>query len=164
MEIILGLVILVLIGVVIWLGLRIRTFDQAYGTFFRDGDPRPVMKALNNFSDRVIRHEQQIASMQDSLDKLHILAEHGQSRIGFIRFNPFSDTGGDQSFCLAVLDTHGDGWVLSSIHARTGTRIYAKQVLSGRSPHNLSDEESTAVTKALKQNPYHDHPDTHGKK
>ena len=49
-------------------------------------------------------------------------------RVGLVRFNPFEDTGGNQSFALALLDAEGNGWVLSSLHARTGTRVYAKPI------------------------------------
>ena len=47
-------------------------------------------------------------------------------RVGLVRYNPFEETGGNQSFALALLDAEGNGWVLSSLHARSGTRVYAK--------------------------------------
>ena len=52
-------------------------------------------------------------------------------RIGLVRFNPFEDTGGNQSFALALLDHHGDGFVVSSLHARAGTRVYGKAIARG---------------------------------
>ena len=70
-------------------------------------------------------------------------------RIGLVRFNPFEDTGGNQSFALALLDANGDGIVFSSLHSRTGTRIYAKAVNGGRSETALSDEETQAVRDAM---------------
>jgi Protein of unknown function (DUF4446) len=69
-------------------------------------------------------------------------------RVGLVRYNPFEDTGGNQSFALALLDADGDGWVLSSLHSRTGTRIYAKAITKGRSDTTLSDEETAAVRQA----------------
>ena len=69
-------------------------------------------------------------------------------RVGLVRYNPFDETGGNQSFALALLDAKGDGWVLSSLHARTGTRIYAKTITAGRSDANLSDEETAAIRQA----------------
>ena len=53
-------------------------------------------------------------------------------RVGLVRYNPFEETGGNQSFALALLDAAGDGWVLSSLHARSGTRVYAKAIKAGR--------------------------------
>jgi hypothetical protein len=69
-------------------------------------------------------------------------------RVGVVRFNPFEDTGGNQSFALALLDSKGDGVVMSSLHTRQATRIYLKPILNGRSETALSDEETEALRKA----------------
>jgi hypothetical protein len=70
-------------------------------------------------------------------------------RIGLVRYNPFEDTGGNQSFALAVLDGHGDGFVVSSLHARQGTRVYAKAIAAGTSTAGLSAEETEALRQAM---------------
>jgi Protein of unknown function (DUF4446) len=69
-------------------------------------------------------------------------------RMGIVRYNPFEETGGNQSFALAVLDGNGDGFVISSLHARAGTRVYAKAVKGGTAESALSDEEAAAVREA----------------
>jgi hypothetical protein len=69
-------------------------------------------------------------------------------RVGLVRYNPFEETGGNQSFALALLDAEGNGWVLSSLHARQGTRVYAKSIRGGRSDAALSEEESAAIRQA----------------
>ncbi|MBI2777127.1 MAG: DUF4446 family protein [Chloroflexi bacterium] len=71
------------------------------------------------------------------------------SRVGLVRFNPFEDTGGNQSFALALLDGMGNGFVVSSLHARNLTRVYAKAVAGGTSEAALSAEESEALRIAL---------------
>jgi hypothetical protein len=70
-------------------------------------------------------------------------------RVGLVRFNPFEDTGGNQSFALALLDAAGTGVVVSSLHSRTGTRVYAKAITDGRSDGALSEEESAALRQAI---------------
>ena len=65
-----------------------------------------------------------------------------------MRYNPFEETGGNQSFALALLDAEGNGWVLSSLHARQGTRVYAKSIRGGRSDAALSEEETAAIRQA----------------
>jgi hypothetical protein len=75
--------------------------------------------------------------------RLHI------GRVGLVRFNPFSDTGGSQSFTLALLDGHDNGLVMTSLYARTGNRWYIKEVVSGKGKElALSKEEQTAIQKA----------------
>jgi len=75
-------------------------------------------------------------------------ARHHFSKQGLVRFSPFQDTGGDQSFALALLDESDDGIVVSSLHSRTGTRIYAKSIVGGKAPMTLSTEETQALDEA----------------
>lgn len=75
-------------------------------------------------------------------------ARHFFSREGLVRFNPFPDTGGNQSFALALLDESEDGVIISSLHSRTGTRIYAKAVMNGKADTSLSTEEQQAIDEA----------------
>ena len=70
-------------------------------------------------------------------------------RVGLVRFNPFSDTGGSQSFTLALLDGHNNGLVMTSLYARTGHRWYVKEVAGSKGKDlALSTEEQAAVQKA----------------
>jgi hypothetical protein len=69
-------------------------------------------------------------------------------QVGVVRFNPFDDTGGNQSFALALLDSKSDGIVISSLHSRQATRLYLKQIVGGKSETALSDEEAEALKKA----------------
>jgi predicted ATP-dependent Lon-type protease len=71
--------------------------------------------------------------------------EHIQ-KVGLLRFNPFNDTGGDQSFILALTDATDTGVVISGLYSRSGTRWYAKQVKHGKGvEHELSDYERKAL-------------------
>lgn len=73
---------------------------------------------------------------------------HAQ-KIGLVRFNPFKDTGGDQSFVLAILDGRDNGVVISSLHGRAGSRWYAKTIIGGKGrEHDLSEEEEKAIKQA----------------
>ena len=80
---------------------------------------------------------------------LEAVQRRAVQRVGLVRFNPFEDTGGNQSFALALLDANGDGLIVSSLHARTLTRVYGKAVAGGKSEAALSDEESAALRQAL---------------
>lgn len=75
------------------------------------------------------------------------LPEHLQ-KIGLVRYNPFPGTGGDQSFSLAILNGRGSGLVITSLHSREGTRLYAKPIRAGAGQINLSREEQEALKAA----------------
>jgi hypothetical protein len=94
-----------------------------------------------------------VARELDAIEARTAILEGAQrrafQRIGLVRYNPFEDTGGNQSFAVALLDATGDGFVLSSLHARAGTRVYAKTVAAGRAESALSNEEQEALKLAL---------------
>jgi hypothetical protein len=69
--------------------------------------------------------------------------------VALVRYDAFSDMSGRLSFSLALLDSVGDGVVISAIAAHTDTRVYAKGVAAGKGDHELSPEEAQAVQSAL---------------
>lgn len=109
--------------------------------------------SLDEVMSRQLQRIEKLDTRVDALNKLqHELEEITQrtlQKIGVVRYNPFADTGGDQSFAIALLDPNGNGLVLSSLHSRTETRVFAKPVQGGRSRYPLSDEEQDAIKKAL---------------
>jgi hypothetical protein len=78
--------------------------------------------------------------------KLHI------QKTGLLRFNPFKDTGGDQSFVLSLVDSNDTGVVISGLYSRSGTRWFAKKVVNGKAlEYELSDEEKQSLKEANKK-------------
>ena len=76
------------------------------------------------------------------------IIENSYQKMSLVRYNPFADTGGDLSFSLALLDLTDTGFVITGIHGRGVDRIYAKEIIKGKSKHNLSEEEIAAIRKA----------------
>ncbi len=93
--------------------------------------------------------------IEDLKEELKNLIEKNRlnfKKLGFIRFNPFTSTGGNQSFVLCLLDENDDGFVISSLHSRESTRIYSKRIEKGKSPDQvLSDEEQKVIKQAQQQ-------------
>lgn len=91
-----------------------------------------------------------IKELQVISGQLSKIAAQSITRIGFVRYNPFGDVGGDQSFSIALLNNDLDGLVISSLHGREGTRVYSKPIKKGKSEYHLSNEEVEAIKKAEK--------------
>lgn len=68
--------------------------------------------------------------------------------VGIVSYDALNEMSGQLSFSLALLDSHGDGVVLSSINGRAETRTYARPVVAGRGLQELSPEEIEAVRSA----------------
>lgn len=115
--------------------------------------PAGESSGIDEILDRQLKRIDSLTERIDALNKLHheleSLSQRTIQKVAVIRYNPFSDTGGDQSFAIALLDSLGNGVVLSSLHSRTDTRVFAKAVQGGRSKYQLSDEEQDAIKKAL---------------
>ena len=124
---------------------RARRLDARLDALTRGEDGRDLAGVLDAHLARVLA----VARRQDELDSRAVVLETQAGRsvqgVGFVRFNTFEDTGGNQSFALALLDPAGDGVVLNSLHARNQTRLYAKSVRAGVAEGALSDEEAEAV-------------------
>lgn len=72
-------------------------------------------------------------------------------KVNITRFNPFNDIGGDQSFILTILDQNNSGAILTSLHNRDITRIYAKAIKNGEGDNiTLSKDEKLAIVKTIK--------------
>lgn len=98
-------------------------------------------------TQKSLRGEQK--ALYAALDEIKKDGRLHVQRIGLVRFNPFSDTGGSQSFTLAILDGLSNGLVMTSLYARTGHRWYVKEVTGGKGKElALSKEEQTAIQKA----------------
>ena len=91
--------------------------------------------------------EQQII-LEQALKQLKDDSTFATQKVGLVRFNPFEDGGGNFSFCLALLDAHNSGVVITSMHGRQQNRIYSKSILNGRSEVQLTDEETEAIEQA----------------
>jgi hypothetical protein len=90
-----------------------------------------------------------IENLQISLDRLNDQSQFYFQKASLVKFNPFSELGGEQSFSLALLDENNQGIVLTSLHGRQATRIYTKLV--GDDKVKLSDEEKKAIKEATKK-------------
>jgi hypothetical protein len=115
---------------------------------------------FGTFEDAMDRYVSRLDETVAQVDSLTRLCQAVQTnllgtiqRVGIVRFNPFSDTGSDQSFVVALLDGKGSGIVLSSLFSRASTRIFAKSVVAGKSSHPLTDEEREAIDQAMQSRP-----------
>lgn len=85
-----------------------------------------------------------------SLDEFKKESFSHLQKVALKRYNPYKDTGGDQSFSVALLNGRGDGVVITSLHARAATRVFAKSVKLGHETGiEFSEEEKQVIKEAL---------------
>ena len=116
------------------LGCRKGTLDDAFDNL------RKEVESLKKYSENATEKFQVIDG------KLRKTISGNET----VRFNPFKGTGSgsNQSFATALINSDGDGVILSSLYSRDHVSIFSKPVKNLLSEYELTTEEKTALQKA----------------
>jgi len=145
-EIIVSVVFFVWTGVLTILFLK---FYLYYRRLSKDGKKESLVEILDGVKKWENAYGKDIEELIKKTQKLEYYSQFYIQKVGLVRFNPFNDTGGDQSFILSLVDSENTGVVISSLHTRGGARWYAKRVDRGKGiDHQLSSEEVKAIAVA----------------
>ena len=101
---------------------------------------------------RAARTETLLEALEPRLKTTEEICTMSIHKVGFLRFNPFQDTGGDNSFVLVLLDRNNDGVIISSLYMREAARLYGKQIERGISRQQLSEEEKNVLENTMQKN------------
>lgn len=137
-------VLVLALWALIWLGLM----RHKWKVFFRR-DGANMEEVLRTIRAHQGETDTERASLRSRVDILEHAMPQTIRHTGLVRFNPFSDAGGDQSFSLALLDDRKNGVVISSLYGREINRVYAKPVQNGTSTYQLTAEEKRAIEQAF---------------
>lgn len=138
----------------IWLGILSFLIWQQ-GKFLKSLFPksgeRDIRRKFEEVLGQVDVFGKDLGNIKDKLGKMEELDLGHIQKVELLRYNPYDDTGGDQSFTICLLDNHKTGVVITSLHARSGTRVFAKPVILGKaSKFQFSKEEEEVIRKALR--------------
>jgi hypothetical protein len=148
MTIVLGVAV---VGLAAWmtvLQVRFSRLRRQYRRMMSGVEGANLEQALADHVDRVQQACTSVSELQMETQRIDQTLKHTMQWTGIVRFNPFRYTGGDQSFAWAIADSEGNGVVLSSLHARDQTRVYAKPLRNWESQYSLTEEEQEAITRA----------------
>jgi hypothetical protein len=97
-------------------------------------------KTLEDFVTFKAESTNYLKSLDDRIKKKMINAST-------VRFNPFKGEGigGNQSFSVSLADEEGNGVVITSMHTRERTNVFAKPLQNWKSEYELSEEEMQAI-------------------
>lgn len=114
--------------------------------FFKKG--KKTIQNLEEVVKKIEELELEISKTKKELKERKKESESHIQKFGLIRYNPFNELGGDQSFSLAFLDKHNNGIVVTSIFSHEKSRVFGKMIINGESQHQLSKEEGEAIVQA----------------
>ena len=137
---------LALVAAILW--RRVSSLSARLSGLTRGEGGRSLEAVLEAHLRRVGEVDASVRSIDQRTTALEAQGRKAVQRVGLVRFNPFEDTGSNQSFALALLDEDGDGVIVSSLHTRNATRVYVRPVGGGVAEKALSDEEAEALAQA----------------
>lgn len=144
----------VLLVLIIWMaviGRRLRKLRNQYTAAMGDKGVANLEDILADMKQQLLEHQSRIAEQEKSHQQLVKALSESKGKVALHRYNAFSEHGSDLSFSLAIINDSQDGIVLSGLHSREDTYVYAKPLEKGNSPYPLTPEEKKAVTLALQQ-------------
>jgi len=148
-----GIVLLLIIWI-IFIQARLHKIKKLQGIFFTGKDAKNLEETILQQAHSLKTLDKDIQELYNISNQLNILASKGLHKTGLVRFNPFKDVGGNQSFSIALLNGKNNGVVISSLYTREGTRIYAKAIKAGFSEkYPLTEEEEQSIKIALATEP-----------
>lgn len=95
--------------------------------------------------------EEKVEALSKETEQLKQKSRLPVQKVEIIRYNPFSNVGGDQSFSLVLLDENNTGLIITSLYTQEGNRVYGKRIEKGKPHHSLSKEEEKILNKAVRK-------------
>ena len=110
----------VLLVLLVFLARQVGALRRRLDGLTRGATGRSLDAVLDAHIDKVYAVARELDELSARAAILEGVGRRSIQRVGLVRYNPFEDTGGNQSFALALTDGRGDGFVISSLHARDG--------------------------------------------
>lgn len=144
----LGWQVLSLVGFVWFLVLTIMVLRQ--GQFLKSLFPKSASRDIRKKFEEIVNTISEFdKKIMDIGDRVNFIEENDLrhvQKVRLLRYNPYEDTGGDQSFSVVFLDKEITGLVITSLHTRSGTRVFAKPVIKGKcGKYQFSKEEQNVI-------------------
>ena len=143
----------IVLGILFFLALflffQILKLKKRLNIFFKN-ENKDLEALLRTLVEKSEAQEQDIQKVFRKILKLEKTSQISFQKVGIVRYNPFKDVGGDQSFSIALLDAQNSGFIITSLYMREEVRIFTKPIIQEKSQYSLSEEEQKAIEKAIK--------------
>lgn len=144
-----GVILLIMLGIMINQGLKLSYMKKRYRKMMAGVDGANIERMLMGHIDEVKKVVEKSEQLEVENKRIDALLQTAVTRVGVVRFRAFEDMGSDLSYAVALLDSHNDGVVLSSIFGREDSRSYVKPITNGSSSYTMTQEEEQALHDAM---------------
>jgi HAMP domain-containing protein len=136
---------------VIRIGSKLKRLKKQYTAMMNSTGIQDLEGIISDLQERVRIQEEKGIRQTDTIAHVTEALSQVKGNVGMIRYNAFSDQGSDLSFSIAIVNDKQDGVVMSGIHSREETYVYAKPLERGESQYALTPEERKAINQAVQQ-------------
>lgn len=141
-------IVLILLILVIVALCKLKKLNRKIDRFMRGKDAESMEDTILS----CIEKNQEIDKMNQMLREDIIGLRKNQrityQKMGMVKYNAFREMSGNLSYALALLDQKDNGFIINSVYAKEGGYSYIKEIVSGESSIELSEEEKAALDKA----------------
>lgn len=130
---------------ILYIELRLRKI-------FKGKRGKDLESVINSLISDLNKLDNSVEQIEKYLQNAEKRLRQSVQQVGIVRFNPFEDSGSNQSFAIALLNEKGSGVVVSSLYGRDKIRVFAKPVLNYKSEYPLSEEERKSIEEAKLKN------------
>lgn len=145
------MIILILLIMQIVQGSKLRRMRRKYEAMMGGNgieDLESLLIDLKNHNERLDEEQREHKTLIEAAqNKMRGM----KSKVAVKRYNAFGERGSDLSFSIAIIDDGSNGVVLTSLHNRENSYIYAKPLENGASQYPLSPEEKEVIAQAQQQ-------------
>jgi hypothetical protein len=147
--IVVGVIAVLALALALGLAWRTGRMRRQYAVLSAADGRASFIEVVSRKTEEVEALRDDVAALVDELRSTQRDLQQAVRHVGIVRYDAFGDMGGRMSFSAALVDDHGNGFVLSTIHARSESRSYVKEIRGGMAEVHLSPEESAAVADAV---------------
>lgn len=146
---ILGILVIVMYLLLIHLFYNLNYMKKRYKKMMTGVDGANLERMMIGCIDNTKAVADENAKLWEENKAIKELLSKALTKVAIVRFRAFEDMGSDLSYAVAMLDSHNNGVVLSSIFAREDSRSYAKPIVNGTSTYPMTSEEEDALRQAM---------------
>lgn len=144
---------ILLFSALLLLFFQVRRMKKDLASLFSGQKGSDLETIILKQKDSITELDREVQELYDVAERLYLLGTESLHKVEILRFNPFKEVGGNHSFTVALLDGKNTGFVLSSLHTREGTRVYAKPVENGaeKKDYPFTAEEKQVIATAARK-------------
>lgn len=135
--------VILILNIYLYMGLS--HIKKRSRIFFENKDAKDLEEVIFNQIKNTNEAKNGLEKLSEENSEIRKKLDVCIQKVAVVRFNPFGEVGGNQSFAIALLDKHLDGVMILSLYAREGVRVYSKAIKEGKSEYRLSKEEEEAI-------------------